>query len=334
MSTFGKTSAGGTAENLWPHDYTYAFKYTAPENGMITKLSIIGGMRVGTATAKMAVYSVVGGTITSRLAISSAVSLNTTIQTWDFPLSLSIISGVEYAFAFGECDTDMDFVNTYDATAVSLNYCTGLTIPATWTQSGSWGNEHPVFATYTPATLDQHQDSTGSSFGFGEIASMVSRGQVFTCGINGSLAVLGFDRTKGSKDVKVYIDTASANVPDHTRGNELYSWIIPNADVIDQYGEYAIPIPPTLVSGTKYCFYLEPYSGGSYSDDYADCHGVASGSVEISDNGPETWFNENLTFKYATYIVETAAILYPPRKLNLNGGVNTRPRAFSPGFAR
>lgn len=178
--------------------------------------------------------------------------------------------------------------------------------------------------------LDQHQDSSGTGFGHGEFAVNRYRGQVFTPALPGTIVSLGFDRSKGAKDTKVYLDTASANVPDHAVGSELYSWIIPNASLVDSYGVYDLPTPLALTVGTKYCFYLAPFSGGSYSDEYMDNHGVASGSVEMTYNGG--WFNENLTFHYATYMAPIV-----PTWNNIPSSIykkSLRPRIFAPGRAR
>ncbi len=183
----------------------------------------------------------------------------------------------------------------------------------------------------TVGTLDQHQDSEGTGFGFGQAAGVKYRGQVWTCGISGSLGTVGFSRDLPSVDIKVYIDTASANVPDHAVGSELYSFTIPNASCANGYGTYDLPVPLAgLVAGTKYCFYLAPFSGGVYTDDYHDCHGVAAGTVELTAD--PTFRNENLTFHYATYMIP---IVNPSfRTVNPNGGSKLRPRPFAGGLAR
>jgi hypothetical protein len=159
------------------------------------------------------------------------------------------------------------------------------------------------------ATLDQHQDSIGAGFGFGEAAGTKYRGQVFDCGISGNLVTLGFDRDKGSKGIKVYFDTVDgSNLPVHNEAGALYAFTIPNASVINGYGEYALPVPLALTSSTRYCFYLAPWDTGldAYADDYADCHGINSisgGVTEITKD--PSWRTEGLTFHYATYM-ETA----------------------------
>lgn len=155
-------------------------------------------------------------------------------------------------------------------------------------------------------TLDQHQDTNSSAFGFGETAGVRYRGQVWTAGLSGSLGSIGFDRDTPSKDIKVYIDTVDgSNLPAHAVGSELYSFTIPVASITGGYQVFDLPVPLAgIVAGTKYCFYLAPFSGGVYSDDYHDCHGInsVSGGVTEVTNNAGTWSTENLTFHYAVYV--------------------------------
>ena len=153
--------------------------------------------------------------------------------------------------------------------------------------------------------LDQHQDSEGSNFGFGQNSGVPSRGQVFTAGISGAIGTVGFSRNKGANDIRVSFDTASANLPDHAYGSQPYSFIIPIASIIDGYGTYDLPVPFPVTAGQKYCFYLEPFWLGVYADDYQDCHGVGGGGVELTQNSSHgSFYNENLTFHYATYVTQ------------------------------
>lgn len=149
-ATFGTTAKQSSAEDLIVSAHAYAWKYTAPETGTITKLSLYGKLASGTGTAKMALYSVVAGTITDRLAVSSAVSMDTTEQTWDFPLSYAITAGTEYAIAIGEGSGSIT-INSWMVAGLNLNYDTGTTLDATWTQTGSWDAKHAASATYTPS---------------------------------------------------------------------------------------------------------------------------------------------------------------------------------------
>lgn len=155
-------------------------------------------------------------------------------------------------------------------------------------------------------TLDQQQTTSTSSFGFGQTSGPKYRGQVFTCGISGRLGTLGFNRTKGSLGLKVYIDTVDgSNLPVHAFGSELYSWEITNASVVNLYGEYDLPVPQTLVAGTKYCFYIAPWNTSThlYQDDYQDAHGVNSGSLEITYNTVSWTIENGLTWNYKTYMI-------------------------------
>lgn len=175
-------------------------------------------------------------------------------------------------------------------------------------------------------TLDQHQDNNGTGFGFGQTAGVRYRGQCFTPTIAGQLGAIAFDRDQPSVDVKVYIDTTTSHLPTHAVGSELYSWIIPNAQIPGGYKVFQLPTPLTLTVGTEYCFYLAPFSGGVYTDDYHDCHGINTtpGGQEITNNNG-SWANETLTFHFATFMIQNG-LLVPMNHL--------RPRAFAPGLAR
>lgn len=159
-------------------------------------------------------------------------------------------------------------------------------------------------------TLDNEQNSTGANFGFGEFSGARYRGQVFTCNTTGDLSKIGFARNKGSTGLKVYFDTVDgSNLPAHSVGSELYSFTIPYADVIDEYGEYELPVPFAVTAGTKYCFYLAPWdvAGDVYSDDYQDVRGISSvsgGVKEITYNGG--WSTEDLTFQYKVYVTQAS----------------------------
>jgi hypothetical protein len=156
--------------------------------------------------------------------------------------------------------------------------------------------------------LDQHQDSESASFGFGQAAGVKYRGGLFTPSISGFLTSFGFSRDVGVNDVKIYFDSTVSNLPEHAVGSELYSFIVPVAQ-LTTYGVYDLPIPLRLQAGKQYCFYLAPFSGGVYSDDYRDAHGIA-----------------NLTFHYATYM--------DPNPFTTPNRGRTRPRPFAPGIAR
>jgi hypothetical protein len=151
---------------------------------------------------------------------------------------------------------------------------------------------------------DLAQNSSANSFGFGEFTNARYRGQIFAPTRSGTITTIGFARNKGSQGLKVYFDTVTGDAPTNAVGSELYSFTIPNADVIDEYGEYELPVPLAVTAGTRYCFYLAPWdtSGNAYADDYNDVRGVsATGGGQITNtNG--TWSTENLTFQYKIYI--------------------------------
>lgn len=164
--------------------------------------------------------------------------------------------------------------------------------------------------------LDQHQDNTGTNFGFGQNAVIRYRGQCFTPTILGKISSIGFDRAKGSNGVKVYIDSTTNHKPTNPVGQELYSFTIPNSQIVNGFGVYDLPVPLALVPGKEYCFYLAPWNTttDSYSDDYQDAHGITSvpGGLEITNNNG-IWVNENLTFHFATYM-DSSNVNVPRKK--------------------
>lgn len=161
-----------------------------------------------------------------------------------------------------------------------------------------------------PGVLDQHSDTTGVGFGFGEFAGVRYRGQCFTPAIGGKLVSLGFHRATNSKGVKVYIDTTSGNVPGHAVGSELYSWEIALGALTNGYAVYDLPVGVDLTPGVQYCFYIAPWdtSAHTYADDYADFQGTNSGTKEITNNNG-VFSNENLTVHFATYMLAPAFIV-------------------------
>ena len=173
--------------------------------------------------------------------------------------------------------------------------------------------------------LDQFQNNEGANFGWGEFGGMRYRGGLFTPGIGGFLTSFGFSRDVGSKDIKIYIDSTVSNLPEHGVGGELYSFTVPNAS-LSTFGVYDLPIPLRLEKGKQYCWWVAPWSitNSQYEDDYRDGHGIASGNAQISNNG--SWFTENLTFHYATYM--------NPHPFTMPNRGRIRPRPFAPGIAR
>jgi len=162
-------------------------------------------------------------------------------------------------------------------------------------------------------SLDNEQPLGTSSFGSGEYSIIRYRGQVFTATLTGTLSKIGFARNKGVTDLKVYFDTVDgSNLPAHSVGSELYSFTIPHADVVDEYGEYELPVPLAVTSGTKYCFYIAPWniSTNSYADGYQDLRGLSSvsgGVTEITNNNG-SWTAESLTLQYKTYITQSSVV--------------------------
>ena len=152
--------------------------------------------------------------------------------------------------------------------------------------------------------VDQQQSTNNASFGFGQFASVRYRGQGFTPTYN-YLTSIAFYRDAPTADLKIYIDSGDANnIPTHSVGSELYSFIVPHAQITGALQKFTLPVPLAVTPGNKYCFYIAPFSGGVYSDDYQNQHGTSSQTYatgkEITNNNG-TWSNEGLSFQFTTY---------------------------------
>lgn len=152
MATFGETTPlAATDEKLTVFDFSYAFPYTASQGGTLTKLSIYGGTVSGSGTMQMALYNVSGKVVGSRVAISSAVSVGTTIQWYDFAMTGTIISGNVYAIAVGNLSIDVQWNSYSEVDTGDLRYMTG-DLPDPFVEEGGWARKHSVYATYTPTS--------------------------------------------------------------------------------------------------------------------------------------------------------------------------------------
>lgn len=119
---------------------------------------------------------------------------------------------------------------------------------------------------------DQIQETGTNNAGFGEWAGVRYRGMGFTPSI-ASLTAISFDRNKGSKGIKIYLDEADTNsLPIHAVGSEIYSWEVTNASITGNYQKFTLPVEQNLTIGNRYCFYIAPWdtSTHAYADDYQD----------------------------------------------------------------
>jgi len=97
MATFGKTDIGGSSDSN-TSAVCYACKFTAPEDGTITKVTWYTRLNVA-GNSKVAIYSDDAGDPKNILAVSDEVAVGTVAGWVDFPISLGITSGVKYWFA-------------------------------------------------------------------------------------------------------------------------------------------------------------------------------------------------------------------------------------------
>lgn len=166
--TFGYTTAGGTAIGFGTITFALASlvsAYVASTGDTVTKISIYGGTQ-GTPqnrTLQAAIYSVISGTPTSRLAspetITQTGDYNSGGSRWDdtAALSQSLSNGVQYSVAAGSFTADGSGspANTnicfYDAgSAPGRISSTNLDLQATFGATGTdSGRHYSLYATYT-----------------------------------------------------------------------------------------------------------------------------------------------------------------------------------------
>jgi len=150
-STFGKTDIGESSQEDGANN-AIACKFTCPEAGTLTKITMYLRGRDAQINAKTGLYSDSGGYPNNLLAESSPVSVGTTLSWVDFSISYSLEADTVYHLAV---ITDGIFGWKYDVgTAAQTNTDWDLTYPNfgnPWTQDQSQGEkEMSIYATYTP----------------------------------------------------------------------------------------------------------------------------------------------------------------------------------------
>lgn len=205
------------------------------------------------------------------------------------------------AWSAGDCSFEIIFQAKQYVTYAS-DIDNGFVNTVTGGDTSPFNSGEKVSFTFQSEALLQRQDSTGTNFGFGQFTGVRYRGQVLPVfGRDGTITKIGFDRAKGSMGVKVYFDTVTSNAPTNAVGSELYSFTIPNASLVNGYGEYSLPAALNITKGVQYCFYIAPWNTSTdlYQDDYQDVHGIGSGTELTNNNG--TWSTENLCWSYRIY---------------------------------
>lgn len=168
--------------------------------------------------------------------------------------------------------------------------------------------------------VDQSQLQNGNQAGFGEFSGVRYRGMGFIPSL-ASLTAIEFDRNKGSKGIKIYIDEAdSDSKPIHAVGSEIYSFTVANADITGAFQKFTLPVEQTLTIGNQYCFYIAPWDtvANAYADDYQDMNHknadvyasgkpikYESGVWSVSDGG-------NLDMYFQTYGMEAEVEIISP----------------------
>jgi len=134
--TFGNTHVGDELSSN-PPTYLSACKFTAPDDGTITKITAYIWQRSGASNAKVAIYADNSGVPGNLLAESSnEVAIPATGDWEDFTISLPITKDTDYWFALFAGD--------------GVRYVYDLGSPNQL--SYTWGNSYPTF----PYTFDEN----------------------------------------------------------------------------------------------------------------------------------------------------------------------------------
>lgn len=149
MATFGKTNVGGNTWNA--ADWEFACKYSIPENGNVTEISVYGVGTPGGTELRVAIYTDSAGYPAARLCYEARTGITFGAnQWWDVPvdpvcsltagtywIAACFVGGVEIAYAAGTADqyyeyNDTDLPDPFPGGADDYDYAAS------------------IYATYTP----------------------------------------------------------------------------------------------------------------------------------------------------------------------------------------
>jgi len=159
--TFGKTEVGG--EN-WTgaEDRVYLCKFTLGEDGDVTKISLYGQLTsASSVNLQCAIYNDSAGEPNARQGVSAEVSVNNTLQWWEFTCdpAISLTAGV-YWFGWNQKTDPPVFRYYFDTVSGAARYKTyeyDDGFPATVSGMTNLDKELSIYATYT---------TTGGGFSF------------------------------------------------------------------------------------------------------------------------------------------------------------------------
>lgn len=124
--------------------------YTAVSPDAITRVSIYGRGRTGSATINIGIYETSSGLLTN-LVYSQSVTLTTTAGWFYSAASFSLTNGVTYAVAFDQGGVGgliISYYNTSTGGPDAFSVSGEVTLPSVWTGTGSFTNERwSCFAT-------------------------------------------------------------------------------------------------------------------------------------------------------------------------------------------
>lgn len=245
-------------------------------------------------------------TSTSVTTSTSTTSTSTSKTTSTSTTSTSSSTSTTSTSSSTTLTTSTSTTSTSTTTTVSMTTSTSTTS----TSSSTSTSTTTTLAGSCTEVLDQSQTGGVTSAGFGEVSATRYRGQAWVPTYSRLEAISFQLGSVGTQGIKVYIDSATGSIPDHSPGAEIYSFTIANATLAASFKKYLLPVPlDGLTPGAQYAFYLAPWNiaGNTYSDDYRDLTWINSNAYLPGDaivNNAGTWSvsdTGNLDMKFETY---------------------------------
>ena len=153
--TIGYTTLGGSLESLSTSvvargNVFTAAKYTASTGDTIIQYSFGGSINSGSGTVDEAAYTFSGGVPVTRLQAGTSITVDSSTKQFfnSAPVSHSLSNGIVYVICEGNLSATLNIAyNTGTSNDTSGN--NNSTLPATWSQPGTYSNKYSIYATYT-----------------------------------------------------------------------------------------------------------------------------------------------------------------------------------------
>lgn len=291
-STSSSTSTTSTSSSRTTSTSTTSTSSSTTTSTTSTSSSTSTTQSITTSTSTTSTSSSTSSS-TSTTSTSRTTSTSTTSTSSSSSSSTSTTSTSSSTTLSTSTSTTQSITTSTSTTSTSITTSTTTTLAGSCTE-----------------VLDQSQTGGVTSAGFGEVSATRYRGQAWVPTYSRLEAISFQLGSVGTQGIKVYIDSATGSIPDHSPGAEIYSFTIANATLAASFKKYLLPVPlDGLTPGAQYAFYLAPWNiaGNTYSDDYRDLTWINSNAYLPGDaivNNAGTWSvsdTGNLDMKFETY---------------------------------